>query len=135
MNKFKYLTVVVLTTLLAVVVSCKDKDDAEKEGREAGTLMCECVTAYTAPDPADFGGDMEAFQLAFMAYAQQLYECLGVISQYEKYVEVDIEAYDDEAADPLYTVFIFKDPNFEKGFKEATAGCKNAFDALLALLQ
>jgi hypothetical protein len=139
MNRFKYLLAVLFTAVLAgvIIVSCKKDDgpDTEAEGKKAGTEMCDCVSSYTAPNPADFADDPAGLQAAFAIYAGQLYECLGVIAPYEKYVEIDVDAYNPQAENPLYSIFDFKDKNFEKGFKSGTEGCMQTFALLFSLFQ
>ena len=135
MNKFKYLSVVLFTALLAGVVfgcSKNDKDDPAAEGKKAGTEMCDCVSSYPAPeDPTD--------QAAFMAYAQQLYQCLGVIAPYSEYIGLagtqdDGYGYNPNAENPLYSVFAFQNADFEKEFKEATQVCMLPFAALFEMM-
>ena len=132
-----------LSAVLAVVViSCKDDDkgaDPKAEGVKAGTEMCDCVASYTAPDPADFvdedgNPDEAGFNQAFMVYAGNLGTCPGLLSNYQQYVTFNMEAYDAEAEDPLYTIFQFKDSDFETGFKEGTGDCLQAFEALFELM-
>ena len=144
MNKFKTISVVLLTALLAgAVFSCKDSNkdttDYVAEGRKAGMEMCNCVASFTAPNPADFvdeegNFDEENFNQAFGFYAMQLGTCPGLLSQYQQYVSFIYENYDPTAAEPLYSVFDFKNKDFEKGFKEGTSGCMETFAALFALL-
>jgi hypothetical protein len=141
MNRLKYLSVVLFAAILAVVVitACnKDKTDAAAEGKEAGEAMCGCVSGYTAPNPEDFE-DMESFQAAFMAYAGQLYNCLGEIAPYSKYVVLagtqdDGYGYNPNAAEPLYSIFTFKNDDFGKEFKKATEVCMLPFAALFAMM-
>ena len=136
MNRFKYLSVllIVAMTVGGVFASCnKDKTkSAETEGKEAGDAMCNCVSSYTPPtDPTDYE--------AFMAYAQQLYSCLGVIAPYSEYVGLagtmeNGYGYNPEAAEPLYSVFAFKNADFEKEFKKATEVCMLPFSMLFDIL-
>ena len=132
-----------LSAVLAVVViSCKDDDkgaNPKAEGVKAGTEMCDCVASYPAPDPADFldgdgNFDEASFNQAFMDYATNLGTCPGLLSNYQQYVTFIYEAYDAEAEDPLYSVFEFKDKDFEQGFKEGTGDCMETFAALFALI-
>ena len=96
MFKFKYLSAVLFAAILAgilVVVSCNNKDDdpdPRAEGLKAGTEMCDCVASYDAPDPTDpkYAENPAQLQADFQAYYGQLYECLGVIHQYEKYARL-----------------------------------------------
>jgi len=93
------------------------------------------VLAYVShPDIIAYFAAMAVFYQAFEEYADKLSLCLGVIGPYGKYIEAAMANYDPSAADPLYSVFNFKDKDFAKGFKEGTSGCKNAFDALFALM-
>ena len=142
MNKLKSISVVLFAAVLAgVVISCKeeDKTDLKAEGKKAGTEMCSCVASYDEPNPTDFmdgegNFDEAGFSQAFGAYAMQLSTCLGVVTQYQDYVDFVYENYDPTADEPLYSVFIFKNSDFEHGFKEGTSGCKEAFDALFAMM-
>ena len=137
MNKVKYLSVVLFAAILAgVLISCGDNGDKENpaaEGQEAGVAMCDCVASYTPPaDPTDIE--------AFMAYAQQLYNCLGVIAPYSDYIGLNgtmenSYGYDSEAAEPLYSVFVFTNSDFEREFKSATNVCMQAFAALFEMME
>ena len=135
MNRLKCLSVVLFAAVLAgVVVSCKnEKAKPAEEGKEAGVAMCNCVNSYTPPtDPTDFE--------AFMAYAGQLYNCLGEISAYSDYITLNGSqangyGYDAEADEPLYSVFVFKNSDFEREFKKATNACMQAFAALFAMME
>ena len=142
MNRFKSISVVLFVAVLAgVVISCKDKDktDYKAEGKKAGTEMCDCVASFTAPNPADFidgegSFDETSFNQAFGAYAVNLGTCPGVLAQYQQYVSFIYENYDPTAAEPLYSVFEFKNSDFEQGFKEGTGDCMETFAALFALM-
>ena len=129
-----------LSAVLAVVViSCKDDDkgaNPKAEGVKAGTEMCDCVASYTAPDRADFvdgdgNFDETGFNQAFTEYSGNLSTCLGLLSNYQQYVTFNME-YDAEAEDPLYSVFQFKNSDFEQGFKEGTSDCMETFAKLFA---
>ena len=74
------------------------------------------------------------FQSDFEAYAGELYQCLGTLAPYQKYVEANPNAYNPAAAEPLYSIFTFKDADFEKGFKSGTASCMQTFTSLFALI-
>jgi len=134
MNRFKSLSVVLFAAALAgVVISCdKDNENPKAEGKKAGTKMCDCVASYPAPtDPTD--------QAAFMEYAGQLYNCLGEIAPYSEYIGLAGTqdtgyGYDPTAENPLYSIFDFKNKDFEQGFKEGTSDCMQTFSALFALL-
>ena len=78
-------------------------------------------------------GALGQFYADFEAYAGQLYQCLGTLAPYQKYVETNPDAYNPDAAEPLYSIFTFKDANFEKGFKSGTASCMQTFASLFAL--
>ena len=80
-------------------------------------------------------GAITTFQEEFTAYAAQLYECLGVIGQYQEYATANAENYNPEAADPLLSVFTFKNDDFKEGFKEGVKSCADSFTALFALMQ
>ena len=88
-------------------------------------------------DPAiqAYFGALLAFQEEFTVYAGQLYECLGVIGQYQEYATANADNYNPEAADPLLSVFTFKNDDFKEGFKEGVQGCSDSFSALFALMQ
>jgi hypothetical protein len=138
MFRFKYLSVVLFAAIVAVVVvSCKDndKEDPKAEGIKAGNEMCDCVGGYTAPNFADYIDDPAGYQAAFMAYAGELYECIGVIGKYQKYVTPDLDAYDETSSEPLLSVFKFENNDFKNGFREGVASCSNAFDALWELFK
>ena len=136
MYRKKFLSVVLFAAMLAVVfvVACKDKDkdDPGAEGKDAAKAMCDCVSSYTPPsDPTDFE--------AFMAYAQQLYQCLGEIAPYSKYVglagtQENGYGYNPNAENPLYSVFAFKNADFEKAFKKGTEVCMLPFAMLFEML-
>ena len=79
-------------------------------------------------------GDLGKFYGDFEAYAGDLYQCLGVLPPYQKYVETNPDLYNSEVAEPLYSIFTFKDADFEKGFKIGTASCMQTFAALFALM-
>jgi hypothetical protein len=64
----------------------------------------------------------------------ELTECLGGIVPYQQYIGVELEGYDPEAAQPLYSVFNFKDQDFEKGFKDGSNVCYEQFSELLEML-
>ncbi len=110
-----------------------DDEDPKAEGKRAGNEMCDCVSGYTAPDPEDFA-DEASFQEAFAAYAAQLGGCPGIIGKYQQYVTFNMGAYNPQAEEPLYSIFDFKDKDFEKGFKEGTSDCMETFSALFALM-
>ena len=136
MNRLKYLPAVLFAALLAgIVFSCKDGDkiDPTAEGKKAGAEMCACVASFTAPNPANFP-DEASFQAAFMVYANNLGTCPGVLGKYQQYVTFNMEAYNPAAENPLYSIFTFKNKDFEKGFKEGTGDCLKAFEALFALM-
>ena len=88
-------------------------------------------------DPAiqAYFGALASFQAEFTAYAGQLYECLGVIGQYQEYATANAENYNPEAADPLLSVFSFKNDDFKEGFTEGVKSCADSFTALFALMQ
>ena len=88
-------------------------------------LMDPAIQAYL--------GDIGKFYADFEAYAGELYQCLGTVAPYQKYVETNTDAYNPDAAEPLYSIFTFKDADFEKGFKSGTASCMLTFAALFAL--
>ena len=143
MNRLKSISVVLFAAVLAggVVFSCKDDDktDYKAEGVKAGTEMCDCVASYTSPNPADFldeegNFDEASFNQAFGAYAMQLGTCPGVLAQYQEYVIFVYENYNPEAENPLYSVFEFKNKDFEEGFKAGTNDCMETFAALFALM-
>ena len=99
------------------------------------------VLAYVS-DPAiiAYFADLEKFMTGFEAYSGELFNCLGEIQPYLSYVGLagsyeDRYGYDPNAAEPLYSVFAFKNDDFEKGFKEGTASCMQAFAALFAMIQ
>ena len=143
-NKFKIISVVLFTSLLAgIVFSCKDSNkdttDYVAEGTKAGSEICNCVASFLAPNPVDFvdeegNFDEENFNQAFGFYAMQLGTCPGLLSPYQQYVSFIYENYDPTAAEPLYSVFDFKNKDFEQGFKVGTSGCMETFAALFALL-
>jgi len=137
MNKFKWFSAIVLliALLVGIVFSCKDDDktDLKVEGKKAGTEMCDCVASFSAPNPADFP-DQESFEQAFGVYAMQLGTCPGVLAKYQEYVTFVYENYNPLAENPLYSVFEFKNADFEQGFKEGTNDCMQAFEALFALM-
>ncbi|MDR2233284.1 MAG: hypothetical protein LBE56_09195 [Tannerella sp.] len=136
MNVIKKVLVMLFAAIMAVVVvSCKDEDkvDFTAEGEKAGTEMCDCVASFTAPNPADFQ-DQESFQAAFTEYATNLGTCPGLLSKYQDYVLFVYENYNPEAENPLYSVFTFKNPEFEAGFKAGTGDCMTTFATLFALM-
>ncbi|MDR1155439.1 MAG: hypothetical protein LBL04_12095 [Bacteroidales bacterium] len=131
MNRLKCLSVLFAAVLAGVVfVACsKDDDKPGEAGKEAGEAMCGCVSGYEVPE--DFA--------AFMAYAEQLYNCLATIAPYSEYIELagDVDnsyGYDPEAENPLYSVFAFTNADFEKEFKKATEVCMSPFQMLFDLL-
>jgi hypothetical protein len=135
MNRFKYLSVFLFAALVAgvVFIACNKNDEKPGEaGKEAGAAMCNCVSSYTAPtDPTDYE--------AFMAYAQQLYNCLGTIAPYSQYIGLagtmeNSYGYNPDAAEPLYSVFAFKNADFEKEFKKATEVCMLPFAMLFQMM-
>ena len=85
------------------------------------------VQAYLT-DPA-----IQQYLSEFKAYAMQLSQCVNV-APYQQYIDFVYANYDPTAAEPLYSVFDFKNSDFEQGFKEGTNGCKEAFEALFALM-
>ena len=147
MNRFKYLSVMLFSALLAgvVIVSCKDKEsdpDPELEGKNAGTEMCSCVSTIDKPDipmpPAGVNPqepDMEdPATLQYLAQVQAVYEAYfaelgscagGVANKYQKYFVFSIANY--EAEKGLFSAFDFKDEAFQKGFLMATQECAEAF--------
>jgi len=139
MNKFKYLSVVLFTAVLAgvVIVSCKkdDDDNPGEEGKKAGTEMCDCVSDIEEPNPpVDFdpqnpdftNPEVLAYFAALEAYFGELPGCAGTVAgPYQKYFIFSYESYDEEIG--LFSAFKFKDKAFEKGFLEATKVCADAF--------
>jgi len=136
MFRNKFFSVVLFAAMLAVVfvVACKDKnkDDPGADGTKAAKAMCDCVSKYTVPtDPTDYE--------AFMAYVENLYQCLGEIAPYSNYVTLagTLEngyGFDPNAETPLYSVFAFKNADFEKEFKKGTEVCMLPFAMLLDML-
>lgn len=137
MSKFKNVSVVLFAAVLAgVVISCKDeeKPDLKAEGVKAGIEMCDCVSGFEAPDPVNWEGTEDELQQAFQAYYADLGTCPGVLTKYQEYVTFVYGNYDPEAENPLYSVFNFKDGDFEIGFKEGTNDCMETFAALFELM-
>lgn len=135
-SKFKFLLALLLVAIVAgVVVACSDDDDPDykAEGKKAGVEMCDCVASYVAPNYEDYES-YEEFTAAFTAYAANLSGCLGIIAQYQEYVTVDINAYDPEADEPLFSVFSFKNDEFKEGFMEGAGGCADTFTALFEMM-
>ena len=147
MNRFKYLSVLLFSVVLAVVivVSCsKDSNpNAEDEGKNAGIEMCNCVSTIDAPaipmPPAGFNPqnpDMEdPATLQYLALVQAIYEAYfaelgscagGVANKYQKYFVFSIANYDAEKG--LFSAFDFKDEDFKNGFLNATQACAEAFE-------
>ena len=91
--------------------------------------------AYVS-DPAiiAYFGELETFMDDFNAYAQELYQCLGVTQKYQKYVTANANNYNPTATDPLLSVFTFTNDDFKEGFKEGVSSCSEAFNALFALM-
>jgi hypothetical protein len=146
MNRFKYLSAVLLVAILAgvIVVACKkdEKIDPEAEGSKAGTEMCSCVSTIAAPvipNPPEgvnpLNPDLtDPATLAYLAQVQAIYEayfaelgsCAGLVAnKYQKYFIFNIANYDAEIG--LFSAFNFMDKDFEKGFLEATKVCAEAF--------
>ena len=91
------------------------------------------VQAYLMnPAIQEYLGALGQFSADFKDYAGDLYQCLGVVAPYQKYVEANPDAYNPAAAEPLYSIFTFKDADFGKGFKSGTASCMQTFAALFA---
>jgi hypothetical protein len=139
MNKFKYLSVVLFIAALAgVVISCDNESDVDlrAEGKKAGIEICDCVASFEAPNPENFdgGAEGESFQAAFGFYVMQLATCPGLLGKYQQYVVFVYENYNPEAENPLYSVFDFKNADFEAGFKEGTSNCMETFAVLFALI-
>ena len=139
MFKFKYLSVVLLVAVLAgVVVACNDDDDPDPkaEGIKAGNEMCDCVASYPAPDPTDpkYVENPAQLQTDFQTYYGKLYECLGVIHQYEKYARLKEQGEEAQTDDPLLNVFMFENDKFKDGFLEGVGSCYDAFNALWDLM-
>ena len=132
MNRLKYLSVFLFAAILAgVVISCKDdKEDPSAEGQEAGVAMCACVNSFTPPTDLS----------AFLEYAGDLMGCLGQIAPYSQHVDLNgamenSYGYDPDAAEPLYSVFVFKNADFESAFKSATNACMQSFADLFAMME
>ena len=145
MFRFKYLSVILVAAMMAgiFVVSCNDKDEkpdpraeARAEGVEAGKAMCDCVASYAAPNPADpkYVENPGQLNADFNAYYMQLYECLGLIHQYEKYARLKEQGEEAQTDDPLLNVFMFHDDDFKEGFLEGVSSCYDSFNALWALM-
>lgn len=146
MNRFKYLSVVLFSALLAgVVIGCsKDNDpNPETEGKNAGAEMCNCVGSVAEPVPPmppagvnpmepDFTDlatqqYFAAVQAVYEEYFAELGNCAGgVAGKYQKYFSMDISKYDEKNPD-FFSVFDFKDENFKKGFLENAMVCAKAF--------
>ena len=93
------------------------------------------VQAYLMnPAIQQYLGALGQFAADFEAYAMQLGACPGVLAPYQDYVTFIYENYNPAAENPLYSVFNFKDKNFEQGFKEGTSDCMETFAALFALM-
>ena len=92
------------------------------------------VLAYLM-DPAiqQYLGALGQFSKDFEDYATDLSKCINT-APYQQYIDFVYENYDPTATEPLYSVFDFKNSDFEQGFKEGTGGCKEAFEALFALM-
>jgi hypothetical protein len=147
MYRNKFLSVVFFAAIAAcvVVAACKkdDKPDPEAEGKKAGTEMCNCVSDIPEPvipnlpqgvnpldpdytDPATLQW-LAAVQAVYEAYFAELGNCAGgVAGKYQKYFGMEISKYDEENPD-FFSVFDFKDEDFQKGFLEAAMVCAEAF--------
>ena len=150
MSKFKSFFVVLFAVVLAggVIVSCDDDDDngapsAEElraEGLAAGSGICTCMAGYAhlAPNMEDYftetGFDQEGYVAALSAYGWQASGCVGSLQSYQEYVTVNFDAYDENAADPLLSVFNFKNNDFKTGFSVGIGSCAGAFGDLLGLM-
>ena len=99
------------------------------------TLDGETIAYISDPAIQAYFGALATFQEEFTVYAGKLYECLGVIGQYQEYATANAENYNPEAADPLLSVFTFKNDDFKEGFKEGVKSCADSFSALFALMQ
>ena len=147
MSKFKYFFVMLFIAMLAgsVIVSCSD-DDGDKaakairaEGLAAGTEICNCMSGFVAPVPEDYFGedgfDQSGYIAALTDYGWEASACLGSLQVYQEYVAVNFEAYDEEAENPLLSVFDFKNDDFKAGFAEGIGSCADTFANLLMLMQ
>ena len=99
------------------------------------TLDDETIAYISDPAIQAYFGALAAFQAEFTTYAGKLYECLGVIALYQEYATASADNYDPEAADPLLSVFTFKNDDFKEGFTEGVKSCADSFTALFALMQ
>ena len=99
------------------------------------TLDGETIAYLSDPAIQAYFGAMATFYEEFNAYAGQLYECLGVIGKYQEYATANADNYNPEAADPLLSVFTFKNDDFKEGFKEGVKSCADSFNVLFALMQ
>ena len=141
MNRLKYLSVVLFAAILAgvVFVACNDDDPSPAdEGRKAANEMCGCVTKvvetlHVPPgfDPANIDFTDPATLLFFAALAALDTEVLlgdlagcpaDVAGKYQKYVGFEYDNFDEETWD-LFSVFVFKDKDFETAFMGAAASC------------
>ncbi|MCL2097624.1 MAG: hypothetical protein FWH23_02545 [Bacteroidales bacterium] len=145
MNKFKYLSVMLLAALLAgaVMLACSNNDLTPKEeGYKAGLEMCACLS-IPAPEmpepPADFDPDdpdledpdvleylakVEAYYEDVLSYLANLGECATLVAaKYQKYFIFDYDKYEGD----LFDVFEFKDEEFQQGFLEAAMICAEGF--------
>ena len=145
MNRLKYLSVVLFVAILAgVIIACNkdDKPNPEVEGKNAGNAMCNCVSSIDEPvvphppegvnplepnfeDPATLEY-LAAVQAVYEAYFAELGSCAGeVAGKYQKYFIFTYDNYDEEQG--FFSVFDFKDEEFQKGFLEAAGVCAAAF--------
>lgn len=99
------------------------------------TLDEETLAYISDPAIIAYFGALATFAADFETYAGNLYACLGVIAKYQEYATANADNYNPDAADPLLSVFTFKNDEFEKGFKEGVGSCAEAFSALFELLQ
>ena len=116
MNRFKYLSVVLFSAVLAGVafVSCnKNEPDPAADGKKAGEEMCSCTSGITEP----------ANQEAYEAYLTELGICATpVVAKNHKYISVDISKYDENNPNP-FSIFEFKDEVFKNSFLKAAGDC------------
>ena len=149
MSKFKSFFVMLFVAVLAggVIVSCDDDNEdsvktAEEiraEGLAAGTGICDCMSGYVAPNIEEYfsetGFDQAGYYAALETYGWEASACLGSLQAYQEYVAVNFEAYDEEAENPLLSVFDFKNDDFKAGFTEGIGSCAETFANLLMLMQ